>query len=686
MARSGSRTASNRSRRARPPLWLVEGLDIVRLRKGVLGAVVGAVVAAGIAMAILFPAIVPPVPIVGVAVAVAAILLGLAVAISVDAADLTIRGPRHVAAAGAELVAILPEHGDETDAEDLANAVLDARAEEDRKLLLGLASCGLDVRATVEWTDVIGLAIAHRDASVLRVDLASGRTPEPGLYEVHHGERRLNEVVDFEPDLRLARTGAGSDQAGALTTLPALHERLPRDLDVLLVAMPAAASRPVVVAARSLDHVLLVVERDATSRVDLIAALDALESAGAHAQVVLLDTPTAAVYRRVPAPVVEPEPAGDLVAEEPVPPPEPAHSAPEPAATPPGSAVAAPEHEVAAPEPAATGLGPEVRTPEPEVPASEDEGAEPPPEVEEEPRAEAPDDVTVTEVDESVSSADVEPGDGTVSSYAPLHDDDLVGAFDPYVPDASDDDAARPWAPPAEPEPPAAQAPSGPPRPSAVEPPWTSPPPATPPPPAPLQPPAAPQPPTAAEPPASPQPPAVTGRPSGAEPPATDAAPPGQDADRPEVTRADDERGPLPPRDVDVVLGAAAASAQVEVETAPPEVDDLRIVEDEDADTHAGEVPDRFPGQVADEVEDAREVGTPEPVPAARDRDRGHAPSWPPDEIATDPHEDDDPTDELPRQPRPAPLRGPDPEDDDIQTTAYLVALMRDIEGRGRRS
>jgi len=49
----------------------------------------------------------------------------------------------------------------------------------------------------------------------------------------------------------------------------------------------------VVAAATALDHVLVVVERDRTSRVDLIASLDALEAAGTHAQAVLLDTQTA---------------------------------------------------------------------------------------------------------------------------------------------------------------------------------------------------------------------------------------------------------------------------------------------------------------------------------------------------------------------------------------------------------
>src|SRR5690554_442884 len=95
--------------------------------------------------------------------------------------------------------------------------------------------------------------------------------------------------------------------------MPELPARLPRDLDVLLVALPTAASRPSIRAATSLDHVLVVAERDVTSRVDLIAGLDALEAVGLDAQVVLLDDVTTA--RLAPTPT-DPEPG--VVVDDPV--------------------------------------------------------------------------------------------------------------------------------------------------------------------------------------------------------------------------------------------------------------------------------------------------------------------------------------------------------------------------------
>jgi hypothetical protein len=290
-----------RPRRSRTPLWVIEGLDIARLRAVPLRVVAGAICAVGIALAILAPELVPPTPLVGAAVAVAGLLLGLAAAVAVDAADLTVRGPRHVRAAGGELVAILPTQPDVDEAMPLAEAVLEAREGENKRLLLGLAAAGRDARRCAAWTDALAVALARTGASVLRVDLASGRSERAGLVEVVREGRKLPSVVTFEPDLRLARIGAGRDHAGALEVLPTLPARLPRDLDVLLVALPTAASRQVVAATRALDHVLVVTERDTTSRVDLIAGLDALEAAGIAAQVALLDDRTARLLSPPPA-------------------------------------------------------------------------------------------------------------------------------------------------------------------------------------------------------------------------------------------------------------------------------------------------------------------------------------------------------------------------------------------------
>lgn len=282
-------------RRLSAPLWLVETLDIVQLRRRLLLSTIIAVVLAGTIATAVAPGLIPPVPAVGAALGFAALLLGLAAIIAVDASDLIVRGPRHVRAAGGELVAILPSRVDPATVAALARAALDAR-EPDGKLLLGLASTGNpdpQYNATLALTDALGFGIAQLDVSVLRADLSSGISPQPGLYEVVRDEVRLARAVTFERDIKLAWISAGRDVAGALAGIPGLPSTLPRDLDVLLVALPVATSRQVVRAAAALQHVLLVVERGRTSRVDLIASLDAMEVAGCAAQVVLLDDRTA---------------------------------------------------------------------------------------------------------------------------------------------------------------------------------------------------------------------------------------------------------------------------------------------------------------------------------------------------------------------------------------------------------
>lgn len=286
------RTQQRDDRPSHPPLWLVEGLDIVHRRRLVLLTITVATIVVAAIIAAVFPAVLPPRGWVGAALGVAALLLGLAGAVAADATDLLVRGPRHVAAAGGELVAVLPRDASVSAAGPLATAVLEARMP-GHPLLLGLAAAGRDARRVTAWTDALARALAAEGASVLRVELAGGRSELPGLVEVIRDGRRLPDVVAYEPEAKLAHLTAGRDHREALDCAKELPARLPRDLDVLLVSLPSTVSRQVVGAAGALDHLLIVAERDRTSRVDLIAGLDALETVGTEAQVLLLDTETA---------------------------------------------------------------------------------------------------------------------------------------------------------------------------------------------------------------------------------------------------------------------------------------------------------------------------------------------------------------------------------------------------------
>ena len=287
----GSAMRRRRSQ-TRVPLWIVEGLDIAERRRMVLLGVAVGLSLVGAVTSVIAPGIVPPRALVGAAVAVAALLLGYAAAVAVDAADLTVWGPRHVRAAGGELVAIVPTEATLADARPLARAVLDAR-EGDERVLLGLAAAGRELERVSAWSEVLATALAEEGVSVLFIDLAAGRSDDEGLYEVTDQGLRIGSVAQIDEHLLLARVGAGRDLAGALAAVRSLPERLPRDLDVLLLSLPTAASREVVEgAAAALDHVLVVAERGRTARVDLIAALDALEATGTSVQAVLADDPT----------------------------------------------------------------------------------------------------------------------------------------------------------------------------------------------------------------------------------------------------------------------------------------------------------------------------------------------------------------------------------------------------------
>lgn len=287
------------TRRWRPPLWLIEALEVVERRRRLLIVTVVSVLAAGVVVTLLFPGFLAPSLVTGAGVGLAAVLLGLAAVIAADATDLMVRGPRHVRASGGELVAVLPSRPSPSSAAPLAAAVLEAREGDDRPLLVGLAASGRDATNVAVWTDELAVALATTGGvSVLRIDLVSGPTDGPGLVEVVRDGRSLAEVAEIRSGTKLARLGAGSEVSAALASLPSLTSALPRDLDVLLVALPAAASRKVVAAAGPLDHVLMVAECGRTSRVELIAGLDAIESGGTAAQVILIDDITAAWLAR----------------------------------------------------------------------------------------------------------------------------------------------------------------------------------------------------------------------------------------------------------------------------------------------------------------------------------------------------------------------------------------------------
>jgi hypothetical protein len=280
-------TMASSSRSAR----LVEVLDVLDRRASLLRGVVLAVVLVGVLLALFAPGVLPPTPLVGAAVAVIAILLGAGVAVAVDAGDGVVRGPHHVRAIGGELVGALPTEVSADAAGDLADAVLEAR--DDRRVVLGISAAGDDA-ATSRWADALAVALARRHASVLVVDVVGGATPTDGLVEVVFEDATLGRTVTFEREVKLARLGAGRDLDRVLEAAAEMPTRLPKDLEVLLLALPPVDDPDVLTVVEQLDAVLLLAPGGATPRVRLQTGIEAVERVGASAQVVLIDDRTAA--------------------------------------------------------------------------------------------------------------------------------------------------------------------------------------------------------------------------------------------------------------------------------------------------------------------------------------------------------------------------------------------------------
>jgi hypothetical protein len=304
-------TAPTAPRRSRVPRWLYEGVDLVQQRQRALLISFGVVVAIAGVVTIVAPDVLPPTPLVGAAIGIAGLLLALAVLIALDTASLKVRGPRHIRAAGGELVAVLPSEPSSDAAADLARAIEEVRPS-DRTLLLGVAAATGDGKRVGRWAQVVARCLAERGTSVLSLDLTADGGNRPGFLEVVRHGYKLGDVVEMDPEVRLATLGPGRDNTEALRAFNEAGRWIPRDLEVLIVAMPMAASRAVVRASLSLDQVLIVAERDRTSRVELIAGLDATEAVGTHSQVILIDD-TYARYLGIgaPAPAAEVSAAPD---------------------------------------------------------------------------------------------------------------------------------------------------------------------------------------------------------------------------------------------------------------------------------------------------------------------------------------------------------------------------------------
>jgi len=267
------------------PSWLDGFVDILQARRRTWIVAAVAVVLLGALLALLAPTLLPPTLLMGVAVGIAAALLATAIVVALDSADLVVRGPRHVIAAGGQVAGTISRAPGDIDA--LMDLIDQYAGDGGVRVALTPASRSAGVPGA--RANMVAEELAHRDLKVLCTDLTRGRTPAVGLSDVLSGDRKLAEAVRFDEELFLAHLAIGSEPEAALAGFADWANALPEDLDVLVAALPPLAEPGVLPAVQGVELVLVLVEVDRTERVDLIACLDAIDAAGVPAALVLVD-------------------------------------------------------------------------------------------------------------------------------------------------------------------------------------------------------------------------------------------------------------------------------------------------------------------------------------------------------------------------------------------------------------
>lgn len=267
------------------PSWLDGFLDILRARRGTWLVAAVAVVLVAALLALLAPSLLPPTALVGGAVGIAAALLATALVVALDSADLIVRGPRHVVAAGGRVAGTISRAPGDVDA---LMALIDQYSG-DHGVRVALTPASRSAGVPGARANMVAEELARRDLKVLCTDLTRGRTPAVGLSDVLSGQRKLADAVRFDEELFLAHLAVGSEPEAALAGFADWATALPDDLDVLVAALPPLAEPGVLPAVQGVELVLVLVEVDRTERVDLVACLDAIDAAGVPAALVLVD-------------------------------------------------------------------------------------------------------------------------------------------------------------------------------------------------------------------------------------------------------------------------------------------------------------------------------------------------------------------------------------------------------------
>lgn len=272
-----------------PPPRLVEFIAVLESRRLVARIAAGGFLVLGILVTLLAPSVLPRHPVVGAAIGLGSVLVGIAAVLATDANDLIIRGPQHVRAAGARrsiTVADTPTPATVARLADLVSERVTAGAR-----VVAVVPASKSVRDVPRWADLVAVDLAGRARHVVVVDLTGtwGEIDDLGVVDVARGRCKLSEAVTFDPDATVARLGTGADPQAARDSLVGFLARVPADVNLILLAMPSLTMAGALTAVGASDGALVLAEVDVTHRLALIGTLDAIDDVGVEPDVVLLD-------------------------------------------------------------------------------------------------------------------------------------------------------------------------------------------------------------------------------------------------------------------------------------------------------------------------------------------------------------------------------------------------------------
>ncbi len=268
--------------------WVHELSETLLQRRELAVRVALGVAIVGVLLAVV--GILPATPLVGFAVGVGACIAALATVLAVDTGEITVHNARHVRSSGSTVRASVVRDSGREQCTELAHTFATGQ-----RLIIGVT---VPSRAQDDSSAVaLGLAstFARDGQRTLLMDLVdTTRVSVDGASEVAAGTARFATTVEFDADLSLARISAGRRPELALSGLKGLVERLPSDIETLIVALPGLQSPAVIEACGALGNLLVLVDAGRTTRVDLIATLNAADATGVTCEVVLVEDVTAA--------------------------------------------------------------------------------------------------------------------------------------------------------------------------------------------------------------------------------------------------------------------------------------------------------------------------------------------------------------------------------------------------------